>query len=67
MSSGLPDCCIEIIMDYHAQLEHTELYTDCMVEMRIKKLLESYRRMLNFYYFVEPLMQTLRLTFLDSF
>ena len=66
MESVLPDCCIDLIMDYHAQLEHTELYTDCMVEMRNKRLLKKYRRMLNYYYIMEPLLESLRIAFLHA-
>ena len=66
MESVLPDCCIDIIMDYHAQLEHTELYTDCMVEMRNKRLLKKYRQMLNYYYIMEPLLESLRIAFLHA-
>ena len=66
MNSVLPDCCIDIIMDYHAQLEHTELYTDCMVELRNKRLLKSYRRMMSYYYVIEPLLEALRIAFLDA-
>ena len=66
MKSCLPECCINIILDYHAQLEHNELFTDCMVELRSRHFLRMYNRMIDYYYILNPIMHTLQLDHLNN-